>query len=329
MSFAGALGQGLLSAVAGGAGAYVDETKRQVARDDAAAEREKLLRLQDEIAAARQRAVEEEKRKRAVTDREELSGRIKGYAGKAKGMLPEMISGESDDQYNSVASVDRAADSAGNTDDLARREAIMAGDEPAYGLLSKLSDSEEQDLKRQEVQAKIDKLKFDASGEGKRPGYVPADSMYWDEEQGKWVKNPKSATHVYQHGDGSSGGGSGGGGSKKDPRIPAKGIPLGGNGFMLEKDIPIPAIANNGKAGGKRTKRSYFDFDGNEYTRSQWEAKYGSVGGDNKQTLAKTSGNMPNARVVSMAEVIAAAGGDKAKAAKLAAAIRAKGGNVE
>lgn len=328
MSFAGALGQGLLGAVAGGAGAYVDETKRQVKLEDEAAQEEKMMRLRDEIAAARQKAVEEERRKRAVTDKEELSGRIKGYAGKAKGMLPEMISGESDDQYNSVASVDQAAENPGNVDDLARREAIMAGDEPAYGLLSKLSDSDERDLKRQEVQAKIDKLKFESSGEGKRPGYVPADSMYWDEEQGKWVKNPKSATHVYQHGDGNSGGG-GSGGSKKDPRIPAKGIPLGGNGFMLEKDIPIPAIANNGKSGGKRTKRSYFDFDGNEYTRSQWEAKFGSATPDNKQPLAGTSGNMPRTRSVSMAEVIAAAGGDKAKAAKLAAAIRAKGGKVE
>lgn len=326
MSFAGALGQGLLSAVAGGAGAYVDETKRQTKMEYEAAQEEKMMRLRDEIAAARQKAVEEERRKRAVTDREELSGRIKGYAGKAKGMLPEMISGESDDQYNSVASVDRAAD-AGNADDLARREAIMAGDEPAYGLLSKLSDSDERDLKRQEVQAKIEKYKFEASPEGKRPGYVPADGMYWDEEAGAWVKNPKSATHVYQHGDGNSGGGSGG--SKKDPRIPAKGIPLGNNGFMLEKDIPIPAIANNGKSGGKRTKRSYFDFEGNEYTRSQWEAKYGSATPDNKQTLAKTSGNMPRTRSVSMAEVIAATGGDKAKAAKLAAAIRAKGGKVE
>lgn len=87
MSFAGALGQGLLSAVSGGAGAYVDETKRQVARDDAAAEREKLMRLQDEITAARQRAVEEEKRKRAEIDQKATAERRHGYIGKADGLL--------------------------------------------------------------------------------------------------------------------------------------------------------------------------------------------------------------------------------------------------
>ena len=303
MSFAGALGQGLLGAVAGGAGAYVDETKRQVARDDAAAEREKLMRLQDEISAARQRAVEEEKRKRAETDRSEAATRRRGYADKAGGLLstPEDFEFKMNNMDEGTPTADSVA-AAGPVktsavDNYSRYSkaaelAAMDGREEDARVLASLAGKSPAEIRK----AMIDQGKTIAEIKKIESDVASAGNYELSEGQARYDKNNNL---VASRGKTFAPDRSGGDGSGKDKAEEAKTV----KSYFTRT---VQRLAGEGKGikdvtefdeAGYQTFARWLAATGREGNLSSYNAwvadgKRSSPGG-NKQPLAKTSGNMP------------------------------------
>lgn len=321
MSFAGALGQGLLGAVAGGAGAYVDETKRQVARDDAAAEREKLMRLQDEISAARQRAVEEEKRKRAETDRSEAATRRRGYADKAGGLLstPEdfefkmnnmdegtptadsvaaagPVKTSAVDNYSRYSKAAELATLDGREED-ARTLASLAGKSPSEirkGLLDQGKTIAE--IKKLEEEASnignytIDTTRFNKNNE--RVAYVPKE--FAPDRNGDGRNKQMSSADLKLMFT-----------SDKTNLAYAKEKVLDKNGEETEETRDVLRPSGKVAKVDNISLNAFIQYSGGDTTDasySRWlaagapgaSASFRSkLGGGNKQPLAKTSGNMP------------------------------------
>lgn len=305
MSFFGALGQGLLGAVSGGAGAYVDETKRQIKLEDEVEKEEKLARIKAEIEEARAARAEEAKRKLAEAERAAGADRLKKYESQARASKRttepfvfdpnETSTGEGLLNYDALAEkgAPKMVD-ASNYDVMgeAERLALLDNRTDDAAILAKMRGASPTAAALEEAKLAEAKRKASGLGDAQMLALGKGGKGILRDAAGniQEIDNPEMPSHTYYHSDGGAGGSSG----KRDPRIPTNGVPLGGNGFMIEKEVQSML---KGEKGVKRLKRAYFDFDGKEYTKTQWEAKFGSIssGGkpENKQPLSTPSGNIP------------------------------------
>jgi len=142
MSFAGALGRGLLGAVGGGAQSYIDDQELKQKEAAETAKMEKMAKIEQEVWAARQKAIEEQRvaseqgqydrdKGRKESDLVEKVGLLGGYAKGAEELSDrEIAQGSVDGKYSSYTAAAEKAIIDGRPD-MAKELMVLAGKSPA------------------------------------------------------------------------------------------------------------------------------------------------------------------------------------------------------
>jgi len=206
MSFAGALGRGLLGAVGGGAQSYIDDQELKQKEAAETAKMEKMAKIEQEVWAARQKAIEEQRvaseqgqYDRGKQRKKEDQAGLVGVMNQYETLAQEGIKSGKDKRTAYIASSEKA---------------MLAGEPEAAEAMAKLAG--EDPAATQKRLLEMDKLraetaKMDADTGSSKFHNVPEGSMVLDERTGKRVAQvPK--TYAPQSS-------AGGGGSAKEDKF--------------------------------------------------------------------------------------------------------------
>lgn len=328
--FSGALVHGLLGGIAGGADRYIkeDEERRKAElkkyEEEAAQMREQAnMRLRVQLSEESAIRTENRAKETKEAERGERAGLLQSYAKQATELSDREINlGKVDDKYESF---NRVADQA----TLDAQPEIATSLKGMAGLSPTDKAMEVAKLKEQERKAKgLSPQRVTVGGEGGEFAVTDDDGNV---TYRKIERKPHVNINYHNSNDEDGGGGKVTKTRKLTPPEVRENAAIEAARIRVDKYNRGQRFVGQDKPPSKEdlelARKTKFGGDEKMTEYSKYGAK--PYPAENKQPVAKTSGNVPKVKEVSMAEVLNAVNGDKAKAAKLAEAIRAKGGVVK